>query len=260
MRAADGARPGARLTGAGQEVLSGCERACIRPAREWHLEMAKKPARIGRATTVDVLNVLSNRIASQELAPGSKLRENDLALELQVSRARIRDAFATLEQRGLIERIPNRGAVVTRLEPKQVFELYDVREVLEGLAVRRATENTEPGSWTGLLEQFGSGAEAMIAAGELEPYAELINTFRREVIRHCDSETLTDMLDSLFERTGFLVRRLVLMPGRAAEGLQDHRAVLTAMNKGEAEEAERLKRINIRNARECFRRYQKLVL
>lgn len=219
-----------------------------------------KPARVGHTTTIDVLHVLSNRIAAQELAPGSKLRENDLALELQVSRARIRDAFATLEQRGLIERIPNRGAVVTRLEPKQVFELYDVREVLEGLAVRRATENTAPGAWTGLLEQFGSGAEAMIAAGELEPYAELINTFRREVIRHCDSGTLTDMLDSLFERTGFLVRRLVLMPGRAMEGLKDHRAVLTAMNAGKAEEAERLKRINIRNARECFRRYQKLVL
>ncbi|MBP7063155.1 GntR family transcriptional regulator [Ferrovibrio sp.] len=219
-----------------------------------------RKARPVSAPGADVLAVLRDRIASQELAPGSKLREHDLADEFNVSRARIRDVFSTLEQRGLIERIPNRGAVVMRLEPKQVFEIYDVREVLEGVAVRRATENSPPGSWSGMLEKFGDRAEAMIRAGELETYAELINTFRREIINHCDSPILTSMLDSLFERTGFLVRRLILVPGRALEGLQEHRGVLTAMNEGRADDAERLKRTNIRNARECFRRYQKLVL
>lgn len=224
--------------------------------------MPKKPKAADRGIrpTLDVLQHLRDRIASQELAPGSKLRENDLATEFNVSRARIREVFSTLEQRGLIERIPNRGAVVMRLEPKQVFEIYDLREVLEGLAVRRATENTPRGSWSEMLERFGSKAEAMIAAGELETYAELINSFRREIITRCDSPMLTSMLDSLFERTGFLVRRLILVPGRALEGLQEHRGVLTAMNEGRAEEAERLKRANISNARECFRRYQKMVL
>lgn len=224
--------------------------------------MARKLTDEGKSNrpTLDVLRHLRNRIASQELAPGSKLRESDLAEEFDVSRARIREVFTTLEQRGLIERIPNRGAVVMRLEPKQVFEIYDLREVLEGLAVRRATENSPPGSWEGMVERFGAKAEALIAVGDLETYAELINTFRREIIDHCDSAMLTSMLDSLFERTGFLVRRLILVPGRAVEGLQEHRAVLTAMNEGRAEDAERLKRANIRAARECFRRYQKLVL
>lgn len=218
----------------------------------------KKAPRAAQST--DVFQTLRDRIASQELAPGSKLRENDLAAEFKVSRARVREIFSTLEQRGLIERIPNRGAVVMRLEPKQVFEIYDVREVLEGLAVRRATENSPVGSWQAMLNQFGEQAETMISAGDLETYAALINTFRREIIIRCDSPILSSMLDTLFERTGFLVRRLILVPGRALEGLQEHRAVLAAMNEGRAEDAERLKRSNIRAARECFRRYQKLVL
>jgi DNA-binding GntR family transcriptional regulator len=224
--------------------------------------MRKKISKPSARTThsADVIQVLRDRIASQELAPGSKLRENDLAAEFSVSRARIREIFSTLEQRGLIERIPNRGAVVMRLEPKQVFEIYDVREVLEGLAVRRATENSPPGSWSVMLDRFGETAEEMIRAGDLETYATLINDFRREIINRCDSPILSSMLDSLFERTGFLVRRLILVPGRALEGLQEHRAVLTAMNEGKPDEAERLKRSNIRAARECFRRYQKLVL
>lgn len=207
-----------------------------------------------------MLQTLRDRIASQELAPGSKLREIDLATEFGVSRARIREAFGTLEQRSLIERVPNRGAVVMRLEPKQVFEIYDVREVLEGLAVREATKNSEPGFWRKMAENFGSEADAMIQKGELEAYADLINAFRRETINRCGSDILTSMLDSLFERTGFLVRRLILVPGRALEGLREHRAVLAAMNEGRADDAERLKRANIRAARECFKRYQKLVL
>ena len=56
-------------------------------------------------------------------------------------RARIREAFSALEQRGLVERIPNRGAVVTRLDLSQVFHIYDLREVLEGLCARLATQN-----------------------------------------------------------------------------------------------------------------------
>lgn len=221
---------------------------------------SKRKSRTRSTPIIDVLQTLRDRIASQELAPGSKLREIDLATEFGVSRARIREAFGTLEQRSLIERVPNRGAVVMRLEPKQVFEIYDVREVLEGLAVREATKNSEPGFWRKMAENFGSEADAMIQKGELEAYADLINAFRRETINRCGSDILTSMLDSLFERTGFLVRRLILVPGRALEGLREHRAVLAAMNEGRADDAERLKRANIRAARECFKRYQKLVL
>ena len=85
---------------------------------------------------VDVLDVLRTRIADHDLPPGTKLRESDLAGEFGVSRARIREAFGALEQRGLIERIPNRGAVVTRLDAEQIYGLYDVREVVEALCVR----------------------------------------------------------------------------------------------------------------------------
>ena len=73
--------------------------------------------------------------------PGAKLREPDLAEEFGVASHRVRDALAALEQRGLVERIPNRGALVMRLDLSQVFYIYDLREVLEGLCARLATEN-----------------------------------------------------------------------------------------------------------------------
>ena len=53
--------------------------------------------------------VLRERIVRRTLPPGARLAENDLAREFNVSRAKVRDAFGILEERGLIERIPNRG-------------------------------------------------------------------------------------------------------------------------------------------------------
>ena len=87
-----------------------------------------------------LLPALRARIARHELPPGTKLLENELSREFGVSRAKVRDAFGALAQRGLIQRIPNRGAVVARLDLSQVFEIYDVREMLEGLCVRLAVK------------------------------------------------------------------------------------------------------------------------
>src|SRR5690606_22506451 len=85
------------------------------------------------ADAPSLLDTLRERIARQQIPPASKLREHEVALEFGVPRTQVREAFSALEQRGLIERIPNRGAIVTRLDIAQVFHIYHVREVLEGL-------------------------------------------------------------------------------------------------------------------------------
>lgn len=110
---------------------------------------------INRINDIDeIVRLLRERIASHDLSPGSKLRENELAKEFGESRTTIREVFTALELRGLIVRIPNRGAVVARLNPDEVFALYDVREVLEALAYRLATQNAPVGAWDDLVERF----------------------------------------------------------------------------------------------------------
>jgi DNA-binding GntR family transcriptional regulator len=216
--------------------------------------------RTARTGASEMLRVLRDRITSHELPPGTKLIEQDLAATFSVSRARVRDAFAVLEQRGLIERIPNRGAIVARLTAKQVIDLYETREVLEGLAVRLSAQNTKRDHWDDLIVAFDSPAEQAIKNGDFEEYATILNLFRREVIATCNNLLLASLLDSMLERTAVVVRRMIMVPGRALEGLNDHRAVLAAMKAGKADEAERLKRSNIRAARHVFERYQQFVL
>lgn len=213
-----------------------------------------------KAERPDISGVLRSRIATHALPPGSKLAETDLAQEFGVPRSRVREALAVLEQRGLVERIPNRGAVVTRLEPALVSSLYEVREVLEGSCARLATLNAPQAQWERWLAHFQGPMVEHVSAGRLDDYIRDYEAFRAEMIEACANPVLQQMLDSILERTQTLIRRIIILPGRAALGLAQHTTMLEAMVAGEADRAEQLRRENMRSAREFFDRYQKYIL
>ncbi|ALG74348.1 hypothetical protein VY88_20240 [Azospirillum thiophilum] len=208
----------------------------------------------------DVLDQLRRRISSHVLPPGSRIQETELAREFDISRARVREVLGALEQRGLIERIPNRGAVVMRLEPKEVFEIFDVREVLEGLCIRRATINAPDGAWDGLLETFGEPMRAAIEEGGIEQYLDGLDELRRVVIQWADNTHAANFLDVIFDKARVIAQRVTLLPGRAEAGRRMHQEMLQCMARRDADAAERLKREIIRSAREWLERYRHFVL
>jgi DNA-binding GntR family transcriptional regulator len=219
-----------------------------------------KPARKLTKTTDEVVDALRQQIVDHDLPPGAKLRETALAEEFCISRPRLREAFGILEERGLIERVHNQGAVVSRLTAEQVEALFDVREVLEALAVRLATQNAPKGTWDSLSKLFGEPAHAALAANDINYYVDAVDEFRRQTVLEARNAFLSQSLDTLYDRTRVLVRRLVLVPGRVEAALEEHQKIIDAMIKGEAERAEELKRANIRSAREWFSNYKKYLL
>lgn len=207
------------------------------------------------------LEMLRERIARHELPPGVKLREAELAEEFGVSRARVREILGALEQRGLIERIPNRGAVVLRLNQKQALDLYNVREMLEALAIRLATEQAPAGAWNDVVTRFHDPAlEAELAEGYFEEYMKALDDLRELMILHADNELLRDMLDNIHDKARVVARRVIILPRRWKMALELHRAMVQAMAERDAAEAEAKKRQIISTAREALRRYQDFVL
>ncbi len=213
-----------------------------------------------RLSMEDVVEILRERIVNHELPPGSKLSETVLTEEFNVSRPRIREAFGVLEDRGLIERIPNRGAVVTRLNVEEVYALFEVREVLEALAVRLATEKAASDSWADLIERMGEPAVKALAEDDLDYYVSCVNLFRERTLAAADNSILAAQMEGFYDRTKVLIRRLMLVPGRAKQGLKEHQELLRAMAAGDAVKAEQLKRANIRGSFETFRQYQKYLM
>ena len=221
-----------------------------------------RPHSAARAPRIDILEALRERIASHAIPPGAKLHEAQLAQEFGVSRTRVREALTALELRGLIKRIPNRGAEVCRLDLTQVFEIYDAREALEGMCVRLATEKAPPESWQEWVDLLREGGpmEQAIEAGDVETYFATYDRMRRRIIEASENPVLAGMLDSILEKTRVIMRRVQILPGRAARGLKEHRAFVQAMRAGNAEEAERLRRENLRSAVRDLKRYQSFIL
>ena len=82
----------------------------------------------------EVVNRLRLRIVEGEIAPGAKLNERELSESLQVSRTPLREAIKMLAAEGLVELLPNRGAVAAQLGRQDVIDAFEVIAGLEGMS------------------------------------------------------------------------------------------------------------------------------
>jgi DNA-binding GntR family transcriptional regulator len=87
-----------------------------------------------------VVQQIQEGILHGRFAPGQRLITSELMSEMNVSRGSLREAFSRLAADGIVDLIPNRGAVVRRLSRTELVNLFRIREVLEGLAARQAAE------------------------------------------------------------------------------------------------------------------------
>lgn len=196
----------------------------------------------------DALVTLRRRIASQEIPPGAQLKEVAIAEEFGIPRSRVREALAALDAVGLVERRPNRGAVVTKVSLGDLIHLYEVRGPLEGLAVRKASENGPREKWEELRLYFQDPMAELVRTDDFDGFIDGLETLRRTVLEYADNSVLSEMLGHIHERTSLAMRRVIVLPGRARSGLSEHRAVLDAMVVGDAARAEALRRRNIESA------------
>lgn len=88
--------------------------------------------------------LIREAILDGRLAPGQRLKEEELAAELGISRTPVREALLLLQAEGLVDAVPNRGAVVRSHTPEDLDDLYQLRALLEGFAARRAAASVSP--------------------------------------------------------------------------------------------------------------------
>ena len=89
----------------------------------------------------ELVDYLKQQILKGELNPGDRVVETKLAKELGISQTPVREALRRLQGEGIITIIPNKGPMVRTLDMRDAFEIYSIRAMLEGLAIRLATQN-----------------------------------------------------------------------------------------------------------------------
>jgi len=196
---------------------------------------------------------LKQQILHGEIEPGERLMQNQVAENLRASRTPVREAFRRLEQDGLVERVPQGGVRVTRLDMEAIQEVFGIRNVLEAYAVELACGRITAEE-IGSLKRLVSQAEDLLSSSEvgretkIKRLFELNSQFHDTLYWASGNSYLIGMINSL----RFIVGRLRLLGLRAdstwARAWDEHAQLIGLLEKKDKESAARLLKNHLVNA------------
>ncbi|MET9954843.1 GntR family transcriptional regulator [Streptomyces sp. NPDC006339] len=190
------------------------------------------PAPTGGWLRDRVCEGLRDRIITGRLKPGDRLVERDVAEDFGVSRVPVREAIRILIGEGFLQAVSQRRIVVREMSRQDVENLFDMREALEVLAVRRAAERRTPAELSTLARLLDE-ARAATDAGGPERLSRANAAFHAQIVRMSRNELLVTSLESLEGRLRWLFQQV-----DDPEPLwQEHRLLYEAIGAGDADAA-----------------------
>ena len=212
--------------------------------------MTRTPPRPGRSSGSGAYDLMLEAIEGGALPPGTRLREAELAERFHISRTPVREALKRLEAQGLVLHEPHHGAVVASLDYAQMTELYHMREVLEGTAAGLAATHATA-TEVEILREMVERDRDLIEGGLLAEPATLAVTnraFHRQIRLSARNRFLNTGLETLRVSLALLAGTTLAVPRRGAESVEEHAAIIAAIEARDAAGAEAAARRHIRNA------------
>jgi DNA-binding GntR family transcriptional regulator len=197
----------------------------------------------------DAVQTLRTAILNGRIADGARLRQTDLADQLGISRTPIREALVRLQQEGLVELLPGGGVRVKVLDLDDAVELYDVREVLDGLAARLAAGYADSASLARLDKALARQA-VCVQRGDAGPWFAAHVAFHEEIMRAAGNRRLIGLASVVRLSIRHFHPLLLRTPLRLEHAYAEHRAIYDAIRTHDGDAAERLARAHIMSAKE----------
>jgi DNA-binding GntR family transcriptional regulator len=205
------------------------------------------PPRHGEAVDV-VFETIRQGIISGRFAPGQRLVIRDLAEEIPYSRSTFREAFRRLAAERLVSLVPNRGVAVQRLAPREMADLFEIRELLEGHAARRAAERIgESGHrrrFLAMWEKVGRGDPSDRAA-----FIEHNQSFHGTIVELAGNSRLPEMLKQLQIPILMFQWRTILTRQETETSQSEHETIARAILEGRPDQAEVAMRRHVQRAK-----------
>ena len=186
---------------------------------------------------------IQRRILAGESQPGERLTQQSLAKELGVAQGTVRESLLELQWLGLVESIDPRGVFVQKLDAAHICEAYQVREFLEGLSARLACEHASRADITSLRkmadhiwELSGQKREEEMGAADRAFHLQIMTLSRNKVL--------------LRLAEGYRVLGMAVRASRDPRQVyEEHLQIVDAIDKNTPDEAERLMRHHVADAR-----------
>jgi DNA-binding GntR family transcriptional regulator len=194
-----------------------------------------------------VFESLREAIINQQLEPGERMMEIQMAEEMGVSRTPVREAIRKLELEGLVVMVPRKGAYVAGLSLKDVADVFEIRRALEGLAAELAVDRITDDELENLERYLVKIAEE-IERGDLNKVVEIDTDFHTLLYQASRNQRLSQIINNLREQIQRFRATSLSQPGRMKEAVEEHRKIVEAISSRDGETARRLAQEHIENA------------
>ncbi len=186
-----------------------------------------------------VFNKIREDILSGSYAEKEELREAAISKELGVSRTPVREALRQLELEGLVTIVPNKGAYVNGITPKDIYDIYIIRSYLEGLCAKWACEHITDEQIES-LEEIIYLNEFHIQKEHWDQIFELDNRFHLALYEACGSKILEHILSDYHHYVERVRKNTLSSKERAQKASEEHKAILQSVKNKDEETAEKL--------------------
>lgn len=197
-----------------------------------------------------VYGILRDAILSRKLKSGESLSVPELARRLGVSRSPVREAVLQLVADGLGTSQPRKGAVVCHPNEESLLAIHDVRELLEGLSVRRAAQTIGPKDISNLEHLLQDQAQA-VREGNVNLFASTDEAFHARISEINPEPRLVHFLRILRDQMQLAVSVAIMNPEHLKKAYFEHKAILKALSRRDAKAAEEAMRAHIARSKDC---------
>lgn len=199
-----------------------------------------------------VYKQIKGKILKGDYAQGQPLPEIPLAAEYGIKRTRIRQIIQKLESEALIERIPNKGAFIKSITPKDLQEIFEMREALEGMAARLAARRRIDNELDRLIALFKKNENS-----DLRTKVKIGDQLHEFILQSSDNRMIVNTIGPLKTQIRRIWKAGLIIPGRINKAFNEHKDILAALRKKDEALAERKMREHLSNA---FREYINVIL
>ena len=196
-----------------------------------------------------VYDILRDMIIRREIEPGEKINEENLAERIGVSRTPVRETLCRLENEGIVKVIPRRGAFVTQLSGEAVAEVLQIREALEGLVARLATQRMDKATLDALRSCLHRVDTTPENSRQPIQYTRAEEDFHAILLDACGNQMLKNMMEVVNAHLKLIRVRTVVLPGRARKSVEEHHQILKAIEKRDVGLAEEIMRKHVASVR-----------
>jgi len=196
---------------------------------------------------------IERQILSGELQAGARLNELEIARNLGISRAPVRESLRTLEQAGLVVSRKNYGVFVRAISIDEVAEIYQARACIDAGVGQELARHIADGELTE-LEQMAARMESAFAADDASAYHELNVAFHERMVEMTGNRTLLEIYRRLLNELALYRLHSLARPGAMRHSVDEHRDILAAIRAGDGDAAGRIMREHILASRERLQR------